>query len=351
MPGSSSALPKKDSKVRSRKPDDSTSSPLISVELVDESYNEDEDPDYTLRNTQYNPSDDEFSDDDGDDDDDKDELESELSELNEELSISSSADDLNDSKLQNQLKVPSLFATESTSTANLILDTHKHFKKFIHKHEVPRKVFHVSIGFITLYLYTINIQTPSLVAPLATGFISVGSLDLIRFRFPEFNKLYCKSVGFLMREKEVNTYNGVIWYLLGLTIVFFTSKKDIAVMAVLLLSWSDTAASTFGRLYGHLTPRLSRNKSLAGSIAAFLVGVLSAYLFYGYFVPAYPEVNDIKDYAFNQNTSYLNLHTLAFLSGIVAAGSEAIDLFGWDDNFTIPVFSSIFLTAVVKAAS
>ena len=63
------------------------------------------------------------------------------------------------------------------------------------------------------------------------------------------------------------------------------------------LSWADTTASTFGRLYGHLTPKLPSSllggmlplaprKSLAGSLAAFLTGALVVVGFWGWAVDA-----------------------------------------------------------------
>lgn len=60
------------------------------------------------------------------------------------------------------------------------------------------------------------------------------------------------------------------------------------------LSWADTAASTFGRLWGSLTPPLparllglplAPRKSLAGFIAASLTGAAVAAGFWAYFGP------------------------------------------------------------------
>lgn len=90
-----------------------------------------------------------------------------------------------------------------------------------------------------------------------------------------------------MRESEVSGYNGVIWYLLGAWAVLRFLPTDVGVMSVLLLSWCDTAASTFGRLYGRYTPRIRRGKSVAGTAAACVVGCLTAVVFWGWAVPRY----------------------------------------------------------------
>ena len=61
------------------------------------------------------------------------------------------------------------------------------------------------------------------------------------------------------------------------------------------LSWADTNASTFGRLWGKKTRALPRSllglpfaprKSLAGFIAASLTGTLTAVAFWGWFAPS-----------------------------------------------------------------
>lgn len=110
-----------------------------------------------------------------------------------------------------------------------------------------------------------------------------------------------------MRESEVHGYNGTIYYLLGTWIVMRFFPKDIAVMSIMLLSWCDTAASTFGRLWGRYTPRIRKGKSLAGSIAAMLVGVVTAAWFWGslalYVGP--PNIADLQDFDFAFQARFL----------------------------------------------
>ena len=227
------------------------------------------------------------------------------------------------------------------------LKSHEWFGDFITKHEIPRKVFHSSIGFITLYLYTDGINYKHVTKPLIIAFVNIFILDVIRLNWPFFNKLYCRCVGALMRKREIHAYNGVLWYLLGLIFSFSFFSKDVTLISLFLLSWSDTAASTFGRKYGHLTPKIARNKSLAGSLAAFTVGFLTCLMFYGYFVPHYNYLNKEGEIMWTPETSRLQLFPLSLLGGLVAALSEGIDIFNWDDNFTIPVLSSIFLRSVI----
>ncbi|CEP62305.1 diacylglycerol kinase LALA0_S05e02586g [Lachancea lanzarotensis] len=228
------------------------------------------------------------------------------------------------------------------------LKSHEWFGDFITKHEVPRKTLHSSIGFITLYLYTTGLDYRKVRNPLVVAFLSIFTLDLIRLRWTAFNKLYCKFVGALMRKREIHTYNGVLWYLLGLIFAFSFFPKDVALISLFLLSWSDTAASTFGRKFGHLTPKLARNKSLAGSIAAFVVGVSVCYGFYGIVVPHYAYVDSPGEISWSAETSKLTLGQFSVLSGVLAAFSEGIDPFNWDDNFTIPALSAVFMHTAIR---
>ena len=174
-----------------------------------------------------------------------------------------------------------------------------------------------------------------------------------------------------MRESEVEGYNGVIWYLLGAWTVLRWYPKDVAVMSVLLLSWCDTAASTVGRVWGRYTVRLRRGKSLAGSVAACVTGVATAWVFWGVVVPRWrwddgflfngtlslPEpVKDIigagQGGVGGEETGkvggWVALGIVSLWSGVVGAASEVVDLFGWDDNATIPILSGLGLWGFFK---
>ena len=251
-----------------------------------------------------------------------------------------------------------------------LIPLHRHYRTLIHKHEVPRKLLHVSIGFITLRFYTQGIQTTQITPWLLGGLAIVAPLDVLRHHSERFNRLYIQLLGALMRETEVDGYNGVIWYLLGAYIALRFYPKDIGVVTILLLSWCDTAASTFGRLYGRYTIRLRRGKSLAGTLAAFATGMFVAAFFWGSLAPRIgPFPNDPPDaFMFKdrltlpaQAKEYLGwtatqgvvqgnvaLAIMSVCTGLIACVSELIDLWGWDDNLTIPLLSSLGLWVFLK---
>lgn len=252
-----------------------------------------------------------------------------------------------------------------------LIPIHQKWRSFIHRHEVPRKILHTSIGFLTIALYYTQRQPSQIHPVLLTLLIPIALTDVIRHKWWQVNRLYIRCLGALMRESEVDGWNGVISYLLGAWLVLRFFPKDIGVMSVLLLSWCDTAASTFGRLWGHRTWRVRKGKSLAGSIAACITGVLTAVAFWGFIAPLVPSHLNTGDNAFAYQGALtlppqirdplslsveqatvsggLALGIVALASGFIASASEAVDLFGWDDNLTIPVLCSVGLFGFLRA--
>lgn len=251
-----------------------------------------------------------------------------------------------------------------------LIPIHRQWRSFVHRHEVPRKVLHVSIGFFTLWFYVSGLQTDAITPYLMAALIPIASTDFLRHTYPSLNRFYVRVLGAFMRETEYDGWNGVIWYLLGAWIVLWSFPKDVAVMGVLLLSWCDTAASTVGRAYGRYTPRIRRGKSLAGSLGAFAVGVTTAALFWGWLSPRtgpFPGDNEWP-FMFTGNLYLpdpirnlagltesqgrigggLALGIMSLWTGFVASASEVVDIFGWDDNLTIPVLSGLGMWGFLK---
>ncbi|KAH7347201.1 hypothetical protein B0T11DRAFT_333325 [Plectosphaerella cucumerina] len=249
-----------------------------------------------------------------------------------------------------------------------LIPIHRKWRTFVHRHEVPRKVLHVSIGFFAFWLYITERQTRDVAPWLLAALVPITTADWLRHWHAGFNRFYVSVLGALMRESEYAGWNGVIFYLLGGWIVLQFLPKDVGVAAVLLLSWCDTAASTFGRLWGRYTPRIRKGKSLAGSLAAFMVGIASCYIWWGWVIPTYgpkagdegmmfqgslrlPEtLRELTGLSKEQATisGAVALGVMSIWSGFIAAASEVVDIFGWDDNLTIPVLSGAGIWGFLK---
>lgn len=219
---------------------------------------------------------------------------------------------------------------------------------FFQKYEISRKLFHSGTGLFTVWLYASGYNQRQLVVPLAVMATMCFAQEFIRFRNPQFNQWFQKTYGFMMRDSEKSQYNGILFFLVGVILTSAFLPKDLAVMCNFFLSWADTSALFFGRMFGRYTPKVSANKSIAGCLASFAVGVFSCYLVYAVLVPQFgPEVDKPHDIMYSVSTSRLNLHVYALLCGTIASFSECVDFYKLDDNFTIPVISGVSLYALV----
>lgn len=241
--------------------------------------------------------------------------------------------------------VSSATAVNATATATATGIVH-----FLIKHEIPRKVFHSLHGFVTLGLYINGWSKYDAAKVVWTLFAFVFANDVIRLNFPEVNEAVLPYVQHFMREHEAKTWNGITFYLAGAGLVLSFAPKDIAVMSICLLSWADTAASTVGRAFGRYTPSVGDRKSLAGCMASALTGLCVCYFFYSYIVPEFPGVSQPGEHLWSPETSHLNIHAFALVTGLITSFSEAVDIGQLDDNFTIPVLCSLGLSAVAYLA-
>lgn len=216
--------------------------------------------------------------------------------------------------------------------------------------EIPRKVFHSSIGFIVLTLYVSKTDLKVIVRNLSYFLGVVVTADVIRLNLSSFESLYEKVLGFLMRESEKTKVNGVVWYLVGVLFCLHFLPEDIACVSIMILSWADTAASVFGRLFGQYTPPLpsppfAARKSLAGTLAASTVATLTAVLFWATPIAQLGRRTPIA----TEGRNSIPLSLLCIGSGIVAGVAEGLELGGVDDNLSLPILSAIGIKAVVWA--
>ncbi|RDB30196.1 CTP-dependent diacylglycerol kinase 1 [Hypsizygus marmoreus] len=236
--------------------------------------------------------------------------------------------------------------------------------------EIPRKLLHSSIGFFTVYLYVSEGNVKNVVLVLWTALAVIVPADFLRLRYPRFERIYERCLGFLMRESEKKTSNGVIWYILGVNFALTVYPLDVATVAILILSWADTAASTFGRLLGSKTSRLparmpvlrlplAPRKSVAGFIAASITGALIAAGFWTWIAPFRSASTDVSwwwDGGVRASSSLLGslgidgpglggaggwvgLCAISLMAGLVSGVAEALDLGSLDDNLTLPIIA------------
>ncbi|KAJ2975893.1 hypothetical protein NUW54_g11658 [Trametes sanguinea] len=109
--------------------------------------------------------------------------------------------------------------------------------------DIPSEDIPTSIGFLTLYLYASNGDPRKVVVALSVALAFIVPCDILRFRSARFEWLFERCVGFLMRESEKKTTNGVIWYIIGVIFVLSVLPLDIATVSTPHPLLADTAAS------------------------------------------------------------------------------------------------------------
>lgn len=203
--------------------------------------------------------------------------------------------------------------------------------KVLHKRSdlhLLRKLWHISTGSLALFLFfrsELDTFTWAIVALLiaVTGF----TMDLIRARNHTLNHLILKVMGPLMRRSEKEGMSGLPFYALGISLSLFFYKRELAVISIMFLVFSDPISSFFGVLYGK--DKILPNKSLQGAVAGFFTCYLIT-LFYCM------NVTEISS----------SLLIFAVLGGVIGSLSELVSAFNVDDNLTIPVLSGLGLTLV-----
>jgi dolichol kinase len=186
-----------------------------------------------------------------------------------------------------------------------------------YKAELLRKSIHLLSLSIAIIYYFI---TKELALTVLIPFTLVSLvLDLSRYLFPSYKKLFYSIFGFMLREHEVNskqiTLSGATYVLIAalVTVIFF--PKVFVILGIAVLIFGDIFAALIGRKFGK---HKFLFKSLEGTFAFFVFGSLV--------MLATPKIE-------GSLTEYI----IGFAAVGVAAIIENVS-YGWaDDNLTIPL--------------
>ncbi len=211
----------------------------------------------------------------------------------------------------------------SSSSSASVIERALHKRSDLH---ILRKLWHIGTGSLALFFYTRSSWDAYTWGWIALGLAVVGlAVDLLRIRIKTLNLYALKIMGPFMRRSEREGLSGFPFYALGISLSLFFYHRDIAVLSIMFLVFSDPLSSFFGVLYGK--DKIMPNKSLQGAVAGFF----TCYLITLFYV---------------MNSTTLGVHILLFsvIAGIIGAASELISAFNIDDNLTIPVLSGLGMT-------
>lgn len=188
------------------------------------------------------------------------------------------------------------------------------------QHALVRGAFHAAIGLVAatlLFLY------PRLIVISALAVVTVAflCLEIARLRIPRLRQYFASWFSPLLRQEEENKLTGSSYFLIGSLITAILFPRDIALLAVLFLSFGDPAASVVGTWKGRT--RLW-DKTLEGDIACLVICLL---------IGAIASV-------ILKNPPLV----IAIVGAVLATFIQALPL-RLDDNITIPVTSSAGMLA------
>jgi dolichol kinase len=196
-----------------------------------------------------------------------------------------------------------------------------------------RKVWHMGMGLVIVYLYLLGIPQSNALLILSACLAGDLFIENARLRSPVINQRMMRLWGTIMRSHEVNQMSTIPHYIVAVILAIGLFPKPVAVLSILYLACGDPVASLFGILYGHKGPRFKNGKTLIGTGAGILVCTLISYF--------YLQAISIT----HSNTVILMVSLLGGLAG----GLAELIPFEIDDNFTIPVVSGFLLWLVFIA--
>ena len=217
--------------------------------------------------------------------------------------------------------------------------------------ELARKTFHVVPGlpfflarngfstspltwfFVGAIFYGLlkSVSADAAVGTYLIGFFALVLLDVFRFLFPAFNQFVFWLLGSMWRQREFNRLNGSVFYTAGILLTWSLYDRHVAMLSILYLAFCDPTASFFGVLFGRHTYQFRNGKSLAGSLAALLMGIVVTLV--------YCSMEGSCTSRFG-----LDVRVLALYGGLSAALTELVTIRWLDDNLVLPVCCGFLLS-------
>ena len=186
-----------------------------------------------------------------------------------------------------------------------------------YRDEVVRKLIHLCSLSIPVIYYFIPQSNAIIILSILT-FLAV-LIDVSRYFFPSFGKLFYTLFGFLLRKHEVDgrkkNLNGATYVFISALLGVIIFPKVLFLTAFPILIISDSTAALIGRKYG-------RHKLLAKSLEGTLAFFISASIV----VLFTPKLN-------GSMTEYF----IGIIAAAIGAIVENISFGLADDNLSIPI--------------
>lgn len=189
---------------------------------------------------------------------------------------------------------------------------------------VERKVWHVSAVFFIFFCWIAIPYFWVSIGLLALFWVFFTGVDVMRQKNAVLNYKLTKVLRPIMRGTELNRLAGTTYLLSGVLLIALIFDHGVVALSLLYLAFADPIASYIGIKYGK--DKIFGHKSVQGFVAAFVVCAFMTWFYMTY--------NHIAEH----------ILIVSLLGGLVGALAELIPIGKIDDNFSMPVLSSIGLT-------
>lgn len=225
---------------------------------------------------------------------------------------------------------------------------------------VARRLQHLVSGLIVLYVFDSEMLTPEQsVGTLLVSCIAFYGLHLLRLRSPGLNRFLVDQLANSLRPEEAwgGRVPASFYFLLGCAFSMAIFPRGIASLAVLHLSVGDPAAGIFGVHFGSrrwgqmlgLSRTNGRGKTVDGSLGCFVACLLSTAGFLaarGCWKDSEKKTHIAADVIRSDGTS--SYYAALLVSGIAGAVGEAIPVYTFDDNLTLPLVSGLMMWSMLS---
>jgi len=184
------------------------------------------------------------------------------------------------------------------------------------KQELLRKGIHACNSIIAFSLFFLDQNDVLLIVGIGTILIVV--FDFLRIYTKQVQRIYNFLFKEVTRDFESHRLTGASYVMIGALIVLSIFESRICIPALLIMSFSDSAAAIIGKKYGKTK---IFNKTLEGSLA-FL---LTSFVIVIFFIP------DID-------------FTFSIIAIIASTIVELVPKSNLDDNLLIPIVSAFIIS-------
>ena len=184
------------------------------------------------------------------------------------------------------------------------------------KQELLRKAIHACNSIIAFSLFFLDQNDVLLI--VAIGTILIVVFDFLRIYTKQVQRIYNFLFKEVTRDFESHRLTGASYVMIGALIVLSIFESRICIPALLIMSFSDSAAAIIGKKYGKTK---IFNKTLEGSLA-FL---FTSFVIVIFFIP------DID-------------FTFSIIAIIASTIVELMPKSNLDDNLLIPIVSAFIIS-------